>query len=108
MSTADVQFLSITGEPCEVGERPARFTFLCVKRKNELCARLLIAESTHSAAHGIKRNGQNQDGGRAQWDWDGNRDAPTFSPSINCESACGWHGYLRNGRCVDVQGKDEP
>jgi hypothetical protein len=34
-----------------------------------------------------------------------NRDAPTFSPSIDCKGC--WHGYIRNGRCVDTSGNDE-
>lgn len=115
MSVANVEFLTIEGTPC--GDRkPARFRFRCVNRNRNrhpkldpvTCAMLLIAEGPHSSAHGVIRDGQNQNGGRAQWDWDGNRDAPTFHPSINCENHCGWHGYIRNGRCVDGQGNDEP
>lgn len=34
----------------------------------------------------------------ASWAWDGNREAPTITPSINCEKVCGWHGWLRAGR----------
>lgn len=29
------------------------------------------------------------------WDWDGNWDAPTLSPSVHHVGH--WHGYLRNG-----------
>jgi hypothetical protein len=108
MSAANVQFMDIYGKPCPQDQKPARFSFPCAREVRDTCASLLIAEGPHSAAHGVKRNGQNQNGGRAQWDWDGNRAAPTFSPSINCESACGWHGYIRNGRCVNSSGQDEP
>ena len=66
-----------------------------------MCSGLLIAGRSD-----IKRDGQGGNGGRPQWDWDGNREAPTFSPSINCGSC--WHGYIRAGRCVDTAGKDEP
>lgn len=39
------------------------------------------------------------------WGWDGNRDAPTLTPSINClaekdgkpTSGCGWHGFITAG-----------
>lgn len=32
------------------------------------------------------------------WMWDGNRDAPTCTPSILHDVAsCGWHGYLTAG-----------
>lgn len=91
MSAADVRF-SDDGET---------FDFACPKH-NRRCGPLLIA----GAPHGIKRDGQNRDGGQAQWDWDGNADAPTFSPSIDCKRC--WHGYIRNGRCVDTNGRDEP
>src|ERR1700755_2440358 len=30
------------------------------------------------------------------WEWDGNKEAPTLSPSINVIGR--WHGYLRNGK----------
>lgn len=33
----------------------------------------------------------------ASWKWDGNREAPTIEPSINCEKVCGWHGYITKG-----------
>lgn len=38
----------------------------------------------------------------AGWKWDGNRDAPTLEPSINCVASekyagCGWHGHLKGG-----------
>lgn len=44
------------------------------------------------------RPGQ-KNGVGASWEWDGNREAPTISPSINCEGVrhCGWHGWIRNG-----------
>ncbi|MFA5897919.1 MAG: DUF6527 family protein [Hyphomicrobium sp.] len=29
------------------------------------------------------------------WEWDGNREAPTLSPSVHHVGH--WHGYLRNG-----------
>ncbi len=116
MTAANVRFLTIEGGPCAAGERPARFTFDCVGHNRGKdarlgktpCANLLIAQGPYSAAHGIKRDPQGNNGGRPQWDWDGNRSEPTFAPSINCEGHCGWHGYLRSGRCVNTQGKDEP
>jgi len=43
------------------------------------------------------------------WNWNGNRAAPTFKPSINCLAhnpkdpkekygGCGWHGHITNGK----------
>lgn len=31
------------------------------------------------------------------WKWDGNYEKPTLTPSINCISGCGWHGFLTKG-----------
>ena len=35
----------------------------------------------------------------ATWDWDGNREAPTLSPSI-LDVRTGWHGFFREGKIV--------
>ncbi|HXC25276.1 MAG TPA: DUF6527 family protein, partial [Gemmatimonadaceae bacterium] len=48
--------------------------------------------------------------GGASWDWDGNLEAPTLTPSIHCLSeyqgqpsaGCGWHGYIRGGKPVSA------
>ncbi len=32
-----------------------------------------------------------------RWTWDGNREAPTISPSIQHLDGCRWHGFLRGG-----------
>jgi hypothetical protein len=33
------------------------------------------------------------------WSWDGNRERPTVTPSINCngKAGCGWHGHVNEG-----------
>lgn len=31
------------------------------------------------------------------WEWDGNREAPTLTPSVLFRGGCEWHGWLRNG-----------
>lgn len=99
MSDAKVRFYTLNPrEEAEPGKE-ACFRFTCPNGNQ--CGRLLIAGRT-----GLKHDPQNQNGGSAHWTWDGNREAPTFSPSINC-SGC-WHGYIRNGRCVSTSGQDEP
>ena len=43
--------------------------------------------------------------GHCIWAWDGDRERPTITPSINClaekdgqpAGGCGWHGYITNG-----------
>ncbi len=114
MTTANVSFLDLDGETCPEGQKPARFSFDCVghnrgkdpRLPRTPCAELLIAEGKFSAAHGIMRDPDGSHGGRPQWDWDGNRKEPTFSPSINCGAHCGWHGYIRGGRCVEPSGEE--
>ena len=39
--------------------------------------------------------------GPKSWSWDGNREAPTLSPSIQVLPNR-WHGYLRNGRLETI------
>jgi Family of unknown function (DUF6527) len=81
MSDAKVEFETFDFDPSPPG-RPERFGFKCPKQPG-----LRAAPS---------------------WIWDGNRDKPTFTPSINCLSCPGkWHGYIRAGRCVDTSGSDE-
>lgn len=76
------------------------FSFNCPK-KDMQCAGLVIKGRTNAPHDPMNKNG-----GVAQWDWNGDRDRPTFNPSINC-TGC-WHGYIRNGRTVDCANKDEP
>ena len=40
----------------------------------------------------------------ATWQWDGNRETPTLTPSINCNGAggCGWHGWMVIGKMVEA------
>ena len=32
-----------------------------------------------------------------RWHWDGNREQPTLTPSLNKTWGCKWHGYLTGG-----------
>jgi hypothetical protein len=36
------------------------------------------------------------------WTFDGNRDAPTLAPSVNCVGGCGWHGWIQAGTWSDA------
>ena len=39
---------------------------------------------------------------RPAWQWDGNWESPTLTPSIQRHGACNWHGYLRGGVFVEA------
>src|SRR5258708_7928418 len=99
MSDAKVRFDALDHLTAEPGKEQT-FGFNCPKYDRR-CEGLIIAGKTD-----LKRDGQGQNGGIAQWDWDQSREQPTFSPSINCNGC--WHGYIRAGRAVDCQGNDEP
>ena len=52
------------------------------------------------ARHGININTPNMQG--AVWQWDGNKESPTFGPSINIAGRC--HYFIRGGQiefCAD-------
>lgn len=109
-------FFTKLGDPCPANEKPTRFGFRCVnwnkgrdpRLEETRCELLLLAEGPFTATHGIKHDPQGQNEGRPQWNWNGNREAPTLTPSINCDKHCGWHGYIENGRCVSTSKEDEP
>lgn len=99
MADAKVTFEDAGYEPAAPGQE-VRFSFNCPKYDRR-CGGILIAGRT-----GLKRDGQNKNGGVAQWDWNGDRERPTFSPSVNCGNC--WHGFIESGRTVDCSKKDEP
>lgn len=99
MSDARVTFETLGYTAAEAGAEE-RFSFKCPKADRR-CKGLLIRGRTN-----LKHDPQGLSGGVPQWNWDGDRVRPTFTPSINCVSC--WHGYIRGGRCVDTSGKDEP
>lgn len=99
MSDAQVRFDSLDALDAAPGAEQT-FSFQCPRHKRR-CGNLVIAGRTD-----LKRDPQGQNGGVAQWHWDGNRERATFKPSVDCKGC--WHGYIRAGRCVDQQGNDEP
>lgn len=60
-----------------------RFVFACLKRGG-FCGEIIIG-------NGFKP----QHGAAPTWQWDGNADKPTLTPSINCRGC--WHGWLTAG-----------
>ena len=94
MSDAKVKFETLDFADAAPGQEE-RFGFKCPKHPTNRCEGLLIRGTNEKP--------------RPSWVWDGNREAPTFSPSINCGSCPGkGHGFIESGRCVDVQKHDEP
>lgn len=99
MSNAEVVFINADREENALPGQEVYFDFTCPSG-NGSCHTLPIAGRTDAKRSPNGKNGQ------AQWDWDGNRELPTFRPSINCMGC--WHGYIEKGRCVNVHKKDEP
>lgn len=36
-----------------------------------------------------------------QWENHGPSDAPVLTPSYDCKSGCGWHGFIVDGKLID-------
>ncbi len=62
-------------------------------------AMLLAINRRHNMTVHINANGVPK---LEVWQWDGDWEAPTLSPSIQRHGACNWHGHLRAGKFVGV------
>lgn len=106
MSDAEVRFHVVDGEhrwtdghESVSSGREQAFSFACPLHRRR-CGDFIIVGRTLFRHDPSRRNG-----GIPQWEWDGNRKAPTFEPSIDCKGC--WHGFIRDGRCVDAHDGDE-
>lgn len=79
------EFLDANYNECPPDKQPTRFGFECPKRTNGFMCTGLIIRNNPDGLHV-----QNQ-----TWEWNGDREKPTFSPSINCANCS--HGYIENG-----------
>ena len=73
---------------------PRWMSFPCPgqRRKNESNARCMVPLHPQKNSNG------------ASWTWNGNREKPTLSPSINCHGC--WHGFITDGEITpDVEGR---
>lgn len=100
MRSADGRFeyWGLNYKPVAAGTLPAqvcRFAFRC-RQGADWCSVLL------------RNRGQNVP--NKMWDWDGNLDRPTLTPSINCTTPrddgqpC-WHGWLKQGTFMQADNK---
>lgn len=79
------EFLDADLNDCPPDQAPIYFGFSCPKRTNGyMCSGLIIRGNPAGYAPTNKT-----------WVWDGNREAPTFSPSINCIDCS--HGFIEKG-----------
>lgn len=78
-----IVFLDANSKPTT--DAPTYFGFECPKRiDGYICTGLIIRDNPSNVAKE-----------RATWIWNGDRDYPTFSPSINCIGCS--HGYIERG-----------
>ena len=99
---AEVRFYTLNDGDAAPGQEQT-FGFRCPRNaKGGRCEGLIIKGRTN-----LKHDPAGKNGGIAQWTWDGNRESPTFAPSINC-GGCKWHGFLEKGVLVDCAHKPEP
>jgi hypothetical protein len=69
----------------EEGGPPTRLTFLCP------CG------CGTPAGVAVAKDMNDRGGNHPVWQWDGNIEKPTITPSIQIIGGCGWHGYLTAG-----------
>jgi hypothetical protein len=92
---ANVKFYDASNSKEVSAKDAVRFGFTCPRGRGA-CYGLLIAGRTN-----LKRSPKGGDGGVPMWDLkDDTPGKETFHPSINCKDC--WHGYIRNGQCVDA------
>lgn len=72
----------------------------CFLNNDTYIAVLLHSDEDGLAMIPIKHDPQMGDVQHVVWQWDGNREAPTLTPSILHHSHKEWHGYLREGKLV--------
>jgi hypothetical protein len=83
LKPGDYQFTTIEGDPVADAKTAQGFTFVCPKTAKK-CGTIVIGypnKPSHSPS----------------WQFDGNQQAPTLRPSIDCRGGCKWHGFLTNG-----------
>ena len=68
--------------------QPKWMHFPCQRKPDNLCQVALRPSQVNAVG--------------ASWQWDGNREAPTITPSVNCEKICGWHGFIEAGKFRDA------
>lgn len=76
------------------------FVFTTSEGHDEPAGMLYQCPCGCGAIHGANFKGYG--GGYAEWDWDGNRDKPTLSPSLGLwpkddKGNYHWHGFLKAG-----------
>lgn len=67
----------------QCGPKHSRFWFDCPKTPGKECHVLLKPWPINAPT----------------WEWDGNAQEPTLSPSIDCTD-CGWHGHIVKGKTI--------
>lgn len=76
-------FLTADRQPCPPDQAPVFFGFECPKNPGQMCTGLRIRDAAARNPH------------TPTWTWDGNRESPTFSPSIDCRGCS--HGFIEHG-----------
>ena len=78
------EFLDANYDPCPPHHQPTLFGFECPTRPGFMCTGLVIRGNPDGC---IPPN--------RTWAWNGDREKPTFSPSINCKGCS--HGFITDG-----------
>src|SRR4029079_11744671 len=82
-------------------KNPGDFIFT-VDKQDRICGLVEMCPCGCGATGGISFVGETYGSrekfkGRPLWDWNGDQERPTLTPSIQRTSGCKWHGYLTDG-----------
>lgn len=76
-------------------KNPGQFLFM--SNPYEINGLLFICPCGCGSMGGVRFKGPSP-----KWDWDGNIENPTITPSIQFMTGCKWHGFLTNGEFKSV------
>lgn len=76
--------------------QPGDYQFVTRYSSGELCGLAYMCPCGCGAEGLLQFRGLSVDD-HPSWIWDGNRDAPTLTPSILRTRGCRWHGFLTAG-----------
>jgi hypothetical protein len=82
--------------------QPGEFQFRCEGENSANVKIIFGCPRRAGSSCSVPVKGEALPTGAGPWGWDGNFEAPTITPSINCVGGCGWHGFITAGKVVNA------
>lgn len=91
-----IPMVKAAGEVFETDDPPGTFIIHFQDEYNKGFLNFICHKGNACGVHICKEPREKKEGSTINyWQWDGNLDQPTLTPSINCR-AC-WHGFIEGG-----------